>query len=70
MKPQILFQLGLWLAAASGKSSLTLFILMDFPMHVDRISMELPILYFKGSRVEVSKLLCISVEKICLYLCR
>ena len=30
--------------------------LMDFPKHVDRISMELPILYFKGSQVGISKL--------------
>ena len=34
---------------------LTHFILMDFPKHVDRVSMELPILYFKGSQVEISK---------------
>ena len=26
---------------------------MDFLMHVDRISMELPILYLKKSRVEI-----------------
>ena len=26
----------------------TLFILMDFPMHIERLSIELPILYFKG----------------------
>ena len=32
-----------------------LLILMDFPIHVDRISMELPI-FFKGSQVEISKL--------------
>ena len=30
---------------------LTLFIPMDFPIHVDRISMELPIWYFKGSHM-------------------
>ena len=47
---------------------LTLFILMAFPMHVDRISLELPILYFKGSHVEIFKLCCISVMKICFYL--
>ena len=29
---------------------------MDFPMLVDGISMELPILYFKGSQVKISKL--------------
>ena len=38
---------------------------MDYPMHVDRIRMELPILYFKGSQVEISKLQRISVIKIC-----
>ena len=27
-----------------------------FPMHVDRISKELPILYLKGTQVEISKL--------------
>ena len=32
---------------------LTLFILMDCPMHVGRISMELHILYFKGLHVEI-----------------
>ena len=29
---------------------------MDFPIHIDIISMGLPIVYFKGSQVEVSKL--------------
>ena len=29
--------------------------LIDFSMHVDRISMELPILYLKGRQVEISK---------------
>ena len=32
---------------------LTLFILMEFPMHVDRISMEFSILYFKGWQIEI-----------------
>ena len=31
---------------------LTLSILMDFSIHIDSISMELPILYFKGSQVK------------------
>ena len=31
-------------------------ILVGFPMHVGSISMELPILYSKGSQVETSKL--------------
>ena len=30
---------------------LTLFVLVDFLSHVDRRSMELPILYFKGSKI-------------------
>ena len=36
--------------------SLTLCILMDFSIHIDTISMGLPILYFKGSQVAFSKL--------------
>ena len=36
--------------------SITLCLLMGFPKHDDTISMGLPILYFKGSRVEVSKI--------------
>ena len=40
-----------------GKTShLTFYRLMDFPIHIDAISMGLPILYFKGLQVEVSKL--------------
>ena len=35
--------------------SLTLCILMDFPIHIDTISMGLPIVRFKGSQVEFSK---------------
>ena len=35
-------------------------------MHVDRICMELPILYFKWQQLEISKLYCIYVVKICL----
>ena len=33
---------------------LTLLILMDYPMHVSRIRIVLPILYFKGRQVEIS----------------
>ena len=32
---------------------LTLCILMDCPIHIDTISMELPIVYFKGSQVDL-----------------
>ena len=27
--------------------------MMDFPKHIDRIGMELPILYFKGAQVKI-----------------
>ena len=30
---------------------------MDFPTHIDTISIRLPILYFKGSQIEFSKFL-------------
>ena len=30
--------------------------LMDFPIHIDTISMGLPIVYFKGSHIEFSKI--------------
>ena len=36
---------------------------MDFPIHIDAISMGWPILYFKGPQVEVSKLRGISVPE-------
>ena len=35
---------------------------MDFPIHIDTISMGLPTLYFKGSHVVISKLRCISMK--------
>ena len=35
---------------------LTVCILMDFPIHIDTISMGLPSVYFKGLQVVVSKL--------------
>ena len=35
--------------------SLTLFILMDSPKYIDRISIDLPIMYFKVSQVKISK---------------
>ena len=49
---------------------LTLFILMDFCMHVDKISMELPILHFKGSQVDFSMWWCISVRRFFFHLCK
>ena len=33
---------------------LTIFMLMDYPIHIDTISMKLSILYFKGSLVKKS----------------
>ena len=33
---------------------LTLCLLMEFPIHIDTISMGLPIVYFKGSHVKLS----------------
>ena len=35
-------------------SFLTLYILMDFPIHTDTLSIGLPILHFKGSKLEFS----------------
>ena len=46
-------------------SSLTLCVLMDFPIQIDTISMGLPIMYFKGSQIEFSKLECFSVPECC-----
>ena len=40
-------------------------IFVNFPKHIDTISMELPIVYFKGSNVEHSKLRCISAPEGC-----
>ena len=37
-----------------GCSLITLFILMDYPNHFDAISMELPIVCFKGLLVTIS----------------
>ena len=47
--------------ASDQAASLNLCILMDLPRHIDTTSMELFIVYFKGSQVEISKFLCISV---------
>ena len=41
---------------------------MDLPIRVDRMSMELPILHFKGSQIEISKSGCFAVMKVCFYL--
>ena len=36
--------------------TLSLLVLMDFPMYIDTISMESSILYFKGLQVKISVL--------------
>ena len=43
--------------------TLTLCILIYFPIHINTISMGLPIVFFKGSQVEFFKLWCISVSE-------
>ena len=50
MKIQFKFR-PLALLTAEDECS-TLFILMDYPIHIDTISMELSNLYFKGSQVK------------------
>ena len=37
-------------------------------MHVDRISVELPIFYYEGLPINISIKLCISVPEVCFYL--
>ena len=44
------------------------FILMDFPIHIDAISMDLSILHFKGSHSEFSQLWRISALEGCISL--
>ena len=44
---------------------LTLFILIDYPIHIDTISMELFILCSNGSKVKVSKLCLIKIVFCC-----
>ena len=39
-----------------SQTNLTLCILMDGPIHIDTITLGLPIVYFKGSQVQFSKL--------------
>ena len=46
---------------------LTLFILMDFPIQINTIRMELSIIYFKGSHVEISKYLCTDIPDDCIF---
>ena len=47
---------SMWWLIKFGVIHLTLFILIDFPIHIDTISMDLSILYFKGSQVKISQL--------------
>ena len=46
--------------------SLALCILLDYPIHIDTISMELSILYFKGLSVKIS-IKYLSVPEDCFY---
>ena len=48
----IIFKIGR--SKVTDYAALTIFILIDFPMYVGKISMELPILYFNESQVELS----------------
>ena len=41
---------------------------MDFPTHIDTISMGLPIVYFKVLQIEFSKLWCVFSLKVVLIL--
>ena len=43
---------------------------MDFPIHIDAISMELSIMYFKRSRVECSKYWCMIIPGGCFNPCK
>ena len=45
--------------------AVTLFILTDYPIHIDTISMELSIFYSKGLPVKISIKRCISVNEDC-----
>ena len=42
------------LAVQLGTYFLTLFILMDFPIHIDIMNIELSLLYFKGLLLKIS----------------
>ena len=49
------------------KQLLTIFIPMDYPIHIDTISMELSIIYFKGLSDNNSIKSCISAPEDCFY---
>ena len=51
------FQLYFPLLVLKYLQQLTLCIPMDFPIHIDTISMGVPIIYFKGSQVDFSKIM-------------
>ena len=48
--------------SGSPDSSLTPFILIDFPIHIDTISTNSSILYFKGSQIEISRFFLLSAN--------
>ena len=40
-----------------------IFILIDFPMHIHRINMDLPILHFEVTQAEICEVYCISSKR-------
>ena len=54
--------------AKSFSNFIHFFVLIDFPIHIDRKRMGLSIMYSKGSQVGNSKILCSSVPGDCFYL--
>ena len=49
-----MYSTGNFMVKLLTKSILTFCILMDFPLHMDNISMGLAIVYFEGLQVEIS----------------
>ena len=54
----------LGLRADRGNLEITVFILIDYPLHIATISMELSILYFKGLSIIIPIKCCISVSEV------
>ena len=62
-KKHILERVGFLLRLSICINKLTIFILTDFSIYIDAISMGLSIVYLKGSRVEFSKYyVCLSLK--------
>ena len=62
--------MGFFFVSILSAYLLTLFIMMDYPIHIFRISMKLSILYFKGLSANFSIKWCFSVPEDCFYLSR